>query len=91
MTKKRITLTLASYGIVPVAEVDTPMECILKFNVVSEEVYATLHPIFMGLGADFSSEDYLLYQFGNKENPSGDPEGTIAMCLEKISHLVPEA
>ena len=52
MEEKRITLTLASYGIVSVAEVDTPMEYILKFTV-SEEVYAALHPIFMGLGADF--------------------------------------
>ena len=90
MEEKRITLTLASHGIVSVAEVDTPMEYILKFTV-SEEVYATLHPIFMGLGVDFSSEDYLLYQFGDKENPSGDPEGTIAMVLERIAHLVPEA
>ena len=38
MTKKRITLTLASYGIVPVAEVDTPMECILKIAMVLEKI-----------------------------------------------------
>lgn len=88
MEEKRVTLTLASYGVISVAEVDTPMEYILKFNI-DEEVYATLHSIFMGLGAKFSSEGSLLYQFGNKENPNGDPEGTIAMVLERIAHLVP--
>lgn len=90
MVEKRITVTLAAYGIVSVAEVDTPMEYAIKFTC-SEEVYAALHPIFMGLGADFSSEEYSLYQFGDKAAPNGDPEGTIAMVLERIAHLVPEA
>ena len=90
MAEERITLTLASYGVITVSEVDTPMEYAVKFTC-SEEVYAALHPIFMGLGADFSSKEYPLYQFGDKAAPNGDPEGTIAMVLERIAHLVPEA
>ena len=91
MEKNRITFTLCSYGIIVVEEVDTPMEYSLKLTV-PEDIWHTIHPILMGIGATFSSEeDYLLYQFGDKENPNGDPEGTIATVLEKIIHLFPEA